>query len=973
MIQTLIHKVFGTRHDREMKKLQPLVQAVATWEKRLKDLSDDELKAKTADFKQRFEKGEALNKMLPEAFATMRVASTRVMHMRHYDVQLIGGMVLHRGSIAEMKTGEGKTLTATLPMYLNAISGKGAHLVTVNDYLASRDAEWMGQLYRWMGMSVGIIVQNLSDQQRRDAYSSDITYGTNNEFGFDYLRDNMKFSLTDRVQRPLNFAIVDEVDSILIDEARTPLIISGQAEQNDAIYYRINNVVVDLKRDEDYVVDEEHRSVTLTDEGVDKVQERLGVENLFEPTNIELVHHVTKALEAHTLYKRDERYMVIDGKVVIVDEFTGRQMPGRRWSDGLHQAVEAKEGVKIQAESMTMATITYQNFFRMYEKLAGMTGTADTEAEEFQKIYDLDVVVIPTNKPVIRLDQSDVVYRTEREKFTAIVDQIEEAHKKGQPVLVGTISVDKSEVISKVLKKKKIAHSVLNAKYHDREADIVAQAGRKGAVTIATNMAGRGTDIVLGGNPEALAERVNPDHDSDEFKAALAKFTEKCTAEKQEVLAAGGLFILGTERHDSRRIDNQLRGRAGRQGDPGESRFFLSLEDDLMKRFGADRIQGLLSRLGMEEGVPIEAGMVSKSIENAQKRVEGRNFDVRKHLIEYDDVMEVQRNTIYELRRKILEGDDMMELVLDVLDDALRAIMNMYCAAEIRPADWDLEALARELKDMFGIELDPADLPEGRQKLEIVLWKMVEDRFRAKIDELEYIAEKYNERFDEEADYEPKTKETVFSDLAQQNFLRELDKGWREHLNSMRALRDSVGLQSYAQKDPKYIYKKEGFDLFDELQATINTNVARNLMRMVVKREESVQQASVARNAPLTVRPVGPRPSATAPTPAVPTPAAEPQPRRALPKLGRNDNCWCGSGKKYKHCHLRSDQEAAEGGAPAPAAAAAPAADPNPPKAEDAPTPDDTATEAADTSADAGETAEQGGGRKKPKQGITII
>jgi preprotein translocase subunit SecA len=938
MFQQLVDKVFGTRHERNVRRMMPVVQRIGELEPAVAALDDDSLKARTAEFRQRLENGESLNALLPEAFATCREASKRVMGMRHYDVQLIGGMVLHNGQIAEMRTGEGKTLTATLALYLNALGGRGAHLVTVNDYLARRDAEWMGRLYGWLGLTTGVIVPGLTDSQRKEAYACDITYGTNAEFGFDYLRDNMKFRLEDRAQRPLNFAIVDEVDSILIDEARTPLIISGQAELNVEVYERVNDVISRLVRDEDYVVDEEHRSVTLTDEGIEKVEGRLGCGNLFEPANLDNLHHVMKSLEAHTLYKRDERYIVKDGKIVIIDDFTGRQMEGRRWSDGLHQAVEAKEGVRIQPESVTMATITYQNFYRMYEKLSGMTGTADTEAEEFEKIYNLKVTVIPTNRKMIRKDQPDLVYRTEREKFAAIIEQIEECHKKGQPVLVGTISVDKSEVIARILKKNNIPHNVLNAKYHQAEAEIVAQAGRKGGVTIATNMAGRGTDILLGGNPEELARKVNPDVESDEYKAAHERFREICAREKQEVLDAGGLFILGTERHDSRRIDNQLRGRAGRQGDPGESRFFLSLEDDLMKRFGADRIQGLLQRLGMEEGVPIEAGMVSRSIEGAQKRVEGRNFDVRKHLLEYDDVMDLQRKTIYGLRQRILAGNKIHDLVLDVLDETLANLLGLYCDPQVKPDDWDFANLARELKDLYHLEYETAELPRNRKELESKLWRAIETALQAKIDELEPIANETNARNAEVPDYTPVTALEVFEDFARSTYLRELDKLWRSHLDDMRGLRESVSLQSYGQRDPKYIYKKAGFDQFARFRAAINANVSRLLMRAVIRSAGSIAAASptirlTPQRMPGTPTGALPAQRQTAANPAVlnaeaarvaleqlkrlaeqqtganPAVAASaaPAPRRSLPKIGRNDPCWCGSGKKYKHCHLKTD------------------------------------------------------------------
>jgi len=1009
MIQSVVAKIFGTRHDREMKKLAPLVAHIASLEPKFKALTDEQIREKTAEFKNRIAKGESVDAVLPEAFANCREGSARSLGMRHYDVQMIGGMVLNKGSIAEMRTGEGKTLTATLALYLNALSGKGAHLVTVNDYLARRDAEWMGRLYGFLGLSTGIIVSDLSERARKAAYASDITYGTNSEFGFDYLRDNMKYQLDQRVQRGLHYAIVDEVDSILIDEARTPLIISGQDALNEAVYHQVNAIIVDLKRDEDYLVDEEHRSVTMTDQGIEKIQERLRIDNLFSPENLTWLHHVNKSLEAHTLYRRDERYLVQEGKIVIVDEFTGRAMGGRRWSDGLHQAIEAKEGVRIQPESRTLATITYQNFFRMYGKLSGMTGTAETEAEELNKIYKLGVTVIPTNRKVVRIDNGDVVYMTEREKFDAIIDQITACNEKGQPVLVGTVSVDKSEVISKILKKRGIVHNVLNAKQHDREAEIVAQAGRKGSVTIATNMAGRGTDILLGGNSEALAKAAANDESSAEYKAALEVFKSQCAAEKKEVIAAGGLFILGTERHESRRIDNQLRGRAGRQGDPGESRFFISLEDELMRRFGADKIAGIMSRLGMQEGEPIEHPMVSRSIENAQKRVEGRNFDIRKHLLEYDDVMNTQRKAIYELRRKILEGEGVRDLTLDVLDESLSNLLNQYIANEVRQEEWDLETLCRELKDVFGFEYAPADLPQNRSDIEKLLWKQVKSTLREKTTELQYIADQENSRRSNEPDYTPMTADKVFDDVAREAYLKELDSAWQQHLTNMSALRDSVGLHGYAQKDPKHIYKREGFSLFDGMRAQIGVSVTRSLMRMTVARAgqapdrlaapggmviraqtqnppappsvtgalpivggnlnemlanamrraaagstganmavsvspdtgaqpvakpgqpalagaaaQAAAMLALSRSATGAVQAVaGASPSVTLDKNESPAPAPAPLPItppvvRAVPKLGRNDACWCGSGQKYKKCHMRADYEKA--GIPLPGA-----------------------------------------------------
>src|SRR5262252_9489183 len=668
MISYVAKKIFGTKNARVIKGMRPIVEHINSLEPAMQAKSDAELMAMTPAFRQRLANGERLDDILPEAFAVCREAGRRVLGMRHFDVQLMGGMVLHRGGIAEMKTGEGKTLVATLAVYLNALESKGVHVITVNDYLARRDSEWMGRIYKFLGMTVGIVVHGLTDVERQQSYRSDIAYGTNSEFGFDYLRDNMKESIERYVQRDLHFAIVDEVDSILIDEARTPLIISGPAEESADLYQKVNAIIPGLRKDIDYTVDEKAHSSILTDTGIERVEQRLGVGNLYNPQNIEWLHHVTQALRAHTLYKRDVNYLIEEGKIIIVDEFTGRKMPGRRWSDGLHQAIEAKEGVEVQEENQTLATISYQNYFRIYKKLSGMTGTADTEAEEFHKIYKLDVTVVPTNKDMQRKDADDVVYKNEKGKFRASVDEIEDCYKRGQPVLVGTVSVEKSEVVASLPRKKNIPHSVLNAKQHEREAFIVAQAGRKGAVTISTNMAGRGTDIILGGNAEFMARaEVDPENagkpghelppeKENDFKEALARFKAICDPEKQEVIAAGGLHILGTERHESRRIDNQLRGRAGRQGDPGSSRFYLSLEDDLMRIFGAERITGLMERLGMEEDVPIEHPWINKSIETAQKKVEGHNFDIRKNLLEYDDVMNQQRKTIYALRRQILEG-----------------------------------------------------------------------------------------------------------------------------------------------------------------------------------------------------------------------------------------------------------------------------------------------------------------------------
>jgi preprotein translocase subunit SecA len=830
------------------------------------------------------------------------------MNMRHYDVQMVGGIFLHQGSIAEMKTGEGKTLVATLPLYLNALSGKGVHLVTVNDYLASRDAEWMGQIYRFLGLEVGTIVPNMLEADRKRAYASDITYATNNELGFDYLRDNMKFRPNQRAQRGLNFAIIDEVDSILIDEARTPLIISGQGEASTDLYYEINKIVPYLKRDEDYLVDESHRSVTITDEGIDKVESRLGISNLFEPTNIEYFHHVTKALQAHTVYRRDVNYVVREGKVIIIDEFTGRLMAGRRWGDGLHQAVEAKEAVKIENENQTLATITFQNFFRLFDKLAGMTGTAETEAEEFGKTYELDVVVVPTNKPIVRKDQSDLVYKTERGKFTAIVEQILACHEKGQPVLVGTVSVEKSDAISKVLQKHKIPHHLLNAKHHEKEAIIVAQAGRKSSVTIATNMAGRGTDIVLGGNAEHFALNTSSDIESDEYKKASQHFTERCQKERMEVLEAGGLYILGTERHDSRRIDNQLRGRSGRQGDPGETRFFLSLEDDLMRRFGAERISGWMEKLGMEEHVPIEHKWVNRSIENAQAKVEGRNFDIRKSLLEYDDVMDAQRKAIYELRDNILlENTEHKELMLDLYEDALLDLMAEYSViTESDASEEELGGFSRQMKALFEVEMTAERIKsaEGQEQFETLVWSEVERSYQNKAEELESVAERFNERFSDDADYVKKTGSDILKQQERFQYLREIDKRWREHLNGMQGLRDSVSLHGYAQKDPKKEYKKEGYDMFQELLTNIRRNTTRYLFNIKVKKDDSVNQTQ--RKTPtrvnfgrgrLPVKKAGMKKPETV--------------RHDKPRVPRNAPCPCGSGKKYKQCCLRKEQESA--------------------------------------------------------------
>ena len=703
MLKTFAMKVFGSSHEREMKKIQPLVNQINELEQSIKILTDEKLKAKTPEFKERLERSEHLDDILPEAFAVCREASCRMLKMRHYDVQLIGGYILHKGRIAEMKTGEGKTLVATLPIYLNALTGKGSHLVTVNDYLATRDAQWMGEIYQFLGLSVGVVLHAKSDQERKIAYNSDILYATNNELGFDYLRDNMKYHLKDYVQRKHNFAIIDECDSILIDEARTPLIISGPAEQSTDKYKKINQVIPLLQKEVHFTIEEKSKSAMLTEEGNNKVEELLKIENLYDTKHIELLHHIYQALKAHHLYNRDIDYMIKDDEVVIVDEFTGRLQPGRRWSDGLHQAIEAKEHVQVKNENQTLASITYQNYFRMYDKLAGMTGTADTEAVEFQRIYSLAVNVVPTNEPIARIDHDDLIYKTEDAKFKAIAKDIQERNSKGQPILVGTVSIEKSEKISDFLSQMNVKHNILNAKHHEREAEIIAQAGRKDAVTIATNMAGRGTDIVLGGNPEAMAKALEPD--SEKYEEAYQKYLTQCAKEKQQVLEAGGLHIIGTERHESRRIDNQLRGRSGRQGDPGSSLFYLSLEDSLMRIFGGERIQKIMNRMKFPEDEPIVSSMVSKAIESAQKKVEGHNFDIRKHLIDYDDVMNKQRKTIYSLRRQILDGDNIETILKEYLGETTSLLLDQYAPESKQQKEWDLESLNAALYQQFGTSL----------------------------------------------------------------------------------------------------------------------------------------------------------------------------------------------------------------------------------------------------------------------------
>jgi preprotein translocase subunit SecA len=1075
----LIQKIFGSRNQRELNKLQPNVNRINQLEATYKAMSDAELKAVTATFKEKLDNGASLDDILCDAFAAIREASVRTTGMRHYDVQMVGGMVLHAGRIAEMRTGEGKTLVATLPTYLNALTGQGVHVVTVNDYLAKRDAEWMGRIHGFLGLRTGVIVHGLDDFDRQKNYNADITYGQNNEFGFDYLRDNMKTSPDRMVQRGLNYAVVDEVDSILIDEARTPLIISGASEASGDLYVKVDRLIPRLKRDVDYTVDEKAHSAMLTDEGVEVMEKLLGVDNLFESTNIQLVHHVSNALRAHTLYKRNVNYLVEDQKVVIVDEHTGRKMPGRRWSDGLHQAIEAKEGVEVEEENQTLATVTFQNYFRMYKKLSGMTGTADTEAQEFHQIYKLDVTVIPTNKPIRRTDQPDLVYKNEAGKFRAVAEDIEDCHKRGQPVLVGTVSVEKSEVVANILKSKGLPFNVLNAKQHQREASIVAQAGRKGAITIATNMAGRGTDIILGGNFEAMAkdalaeertklaeEAANakpgegdgsdgsegssnpyrgssvPDFDEEKrLKELMEEFKVKCDAEREEVLEAGGLKIVGTERHESRRIDNQLRGRAGRQGDPGSSRFYLSLQDDLLRIFGLDKMTGLMERLGLEEDVPIESPMVTRSIENAQKKVEGRNFDQRKNVLEYDDVMNQQRKTIYALRRQILEGryqpeqteDDKkkgiehapVQFSGDWTQETIRpevekplADMIHIVKSKVREKDlgnklttltedeqkwldeWKKDPknnqqplhagddrpgwriFRAEVWRQFGTLLDiekrwekdtnaelleycsimvAASLIQQRERLYDVshaqMASIIEKVLSSDVAEDEWdweqldqaLTETYDIPFELDHGTPDEAAEQVWPEIEEKLterekelsrawlmyfmrhfYLEEIDKQWIEHLKTMDALREGIGLMGYGQKDPKKEYKKAGFSLFAEMMDRIQEEVTKKIFNVHIKREEeTVPELQKEKKRQMVERGVADKndddvdaevadkaaagrgkggKARTAGEGATTAPV-----KRDRPKVGRNDPCPCGSGKKYKKCHGKDDEAAAEG------------------------------------------------------------
>ncbi len=914
MLSRVLTRVFGSKHERDIKRLQPVVAAINDAEPAIQALSDDELRARTVAFKEKLDQGATLDDIRIEAFAVAREAAVRSVRLRPYDVQLIGGLVLDAGKIAEMKTGEGKTLMATLPVYLNALEGKGAHVVTVNDYLARRDAEWMGQIYRFLGLSVGIIQHDLPDSERRASYAADVTYGTNNEFGFDYLRDNMKFSLETMVQRPHHFAIVDEVDSILIDEARTPLIISGPSEQSTDRYYEVDRVIPMLQQGEehkdgdrkwttgDFLIDEKAQSATLTEEGVEKIEKLLKIGNLYDMENMAYLHGVNQGLRAHHLFKRDVNYLVKDGQVVIVDEFTGRMMTGRRWSDGLHQAVEAKEGVKIERENQTLATITFQNYFRMYDKLAGMTGTADTEATEFGEIYELDVVVVPTNKPMIRDDRPDLVYKSAREKWDAVVDEIRECHESGQPTLVGTVSIENSEMLSKRLKRARIPHVVLNAKYHEREASIVAQAGRKGAVTIATNMAGRGTDIVLGGSPEDLARSdADPDVEPEKYEAALASYRAGAQAEKEAVLSAGGLHILGTERHESRRIDNQLRGRSGRQGDPGSSRFFLSLEDDLMRIFANDRVQSLMGRLGLQEGEAIEANMVSRAIERAQTQVEGRNFEMRKHLLEYDDVMNKQREAIYRLRRDILDGKEGRDYVFRISEDIIGYLVDTHCPERADPRDWELAEVSTEVLAYFDISL---------QARGIDLEELGIDELRDKL--LELVEEKYSEK-------EGRLGSDLMRLFERDVMLRVVDQSWKDHLLALDHLKEGIGLRGYGQKDPKNEYKRESYELFQAMKERVEDTILKTLFRLepVSQEQLDAERQRRAQAAPrpslhsggasATPLPGGPGAvPGSAPVPGSPASGGPARPVTVVhkqPKVGRNEPCPCGSGKKYKRCH----------------------------------------------------------------------
>ncbi|MEJ2141725.1 MAG: preprotein translocase subunit SecA [Gammaproteobacteria bacterium] len=893
MLGKVFKKVFGSRNERLVKRMRKTVEQINAFETELEAFTDDELKAKTEAFKERLAAGETLDDILPEAFAITREASKRVLGMRHYDVQMIGGMVLHQGKITEMRTGEGKTLVATLAAYLNALNGKGVHVITVNDYLARRDAEWMGKLYNFLGLSVGVITSDMPYEEKQSAYAADITYGTNNEFGFDYLRDNMAFSMAEKFQRGHAFAIIDEVDSILIDEARTPLIISGPSDESSELYQKINVLVPELTRQEeedgpgDYTVEEKSKQIFLTEEGHQHVEElmtRAGLlhehESLYDAANIGLMHHMNAALRAHVLFQKDVDYIVKDNEIVIVDEFTGRTMSGRRWSDGLHQAVEAKEGVPIQEENQTVASITFQNYFRLYEKLSGMTGTADTEAYEFQQIYGLEVVVIPTHRPMIRNDMVDLIYMTQKEKFMAILEDIKDCQKRGQPVLVGTTSIEVSEFLSSYLKKEKIHHEVLNAKQHQREAQIVAEAGRPGAVTIATNMAGRGTDIVLGGNPDVEIKALkNPD------EKQIEKIKADCKKRQQQVLEAGGLHIVGTERHESRRIDNQLRGRSGRQGDPGSSRFYLSMEDNLMRIFGSERISSLMSRLGMAEGEAIEHPWVSRAIENAQRKVEGHNFDMRKQLLEYDDVANDQRKVIYGQRNEIMASDDISNAIKNIRVDVVNSVIDSYVPRQSIEEQWDIPGLEEAMEGEFGIRLDIRHWLDTDDSLH-------EESLRDKI--LEGMVSAYDVK-------ESEVGSDIMRQIEKEVMLRTLDMQWRDHLATMDQLRQGIHLRGYAQKNPKQEYKREAFELFTDMLDRIKTEVVTILSRIQVRSEEDVHALEEQRRQHGQMEFQHDEASAME--------QSEEQEEEHTPfvregrKVGRNEPCPCGSGKKYKQCH----------------------------------------------------------------------
>ena len=827
----LVTRVFGTNNDRELKQLRPRVEKINALEPQMKALSDTELSAKTAEFRQRFEQGELLDSILPEAFAVCREAAWRTLHMRHFDVQMIGGMVLHDGKIAEMKTGEGKTLMATLPVYLNALTGKGVHVVTVNDYLAKRDAEWMSNVYSFLGLRTDCVVNGLRGQSRKDAYLADITYGQNNEFGFDFLRDNMKLELVEKSQRGHYYAIVDEVDSILVDESRTPLIISGPADKPTELYLTADKIVRQLKAEVDYEVDLKSKQTTLTDEGVVRIEGILGVENLYDPQHIGMVHHINQSLKGHATMKRDVDYVVRGGQVIIVDEFTGRLMSGRRWSDGLHQAVEAKEGVQIQEENQTLATITFQNYFRMYEKLAGMTGTADTEAVEFKKIYDLDVVVVPTNEPMVRQDHPDVVYPSEAGKYRAVCQEIEDLHQHGQPILVGTASIASSEMLSDMLSKRGIKHHVLNAKQHESEAEIVAQAGRLGSVTIATNMAGRGTDIVLGGNPEflAIAEFGEKDPENPEYLALLEKYEQQCAQERKKVLEVGGLHILGTERHESRRIDNQLRGRSGRQGDPGSSRFFVSLEDDLMKRFGGERIQMLMQRFGLKEDDALEGKLVARAIENSQRKVEGHHFDIRKHLLEYDDVMNKQREVIYGLRERVMHNDGLLAQLQEMIGDVIEGIILNSAGEKVPVEDWDIESICKDFSRMFGVGVN---IDHWKSEQESGSKALAQDLY-------ESFLEKAQARFEERQQH---VGEENMERLINVVFLQSIDHFWKEHLAHMDSLKEGISLRGYGQKNPLHEYQRESYELFTSMMGFIKASVIQNIFLVELLSQQQLDE-----------------------------------------------------------------------------------------------------------------------------------